>query len=121
MISSAVLSLTPYRALLVLFIGLNAGIIGMTFGTNLRAKQNPPAHAVAIPSYPDTASGRERIIADILRASKNGPAKYSAFVSSLSQPVPADWFRNIFGDDGDTMLRDYPDARSPRLQRPVHQ
>ena len=59
-------------------------------------------------------SGLERLVADILRASKNDPAKYSALVSSLSQPVPAEWFRNTFGDDGDMMSRDYPDA-PPRV------
>jgi TonB family protein len=86
----------------------------MTFGTNLPANQNPPANAAAIPAYPDTASGLERLIADILRASKNDPPKYSALVSSLSQPVPAEWFRNTFGDDGETMLKDYPDS-GPRV------
>lgn len=114
MISSAVLSPAAYRALFVFFIVLNAGTLGMTLDTNLRANQNPPANAAAIPSYPDTASGLERLAADILRASKNDPAKYSALVSSLSQPVPAEWFRNTFGDDGDMMSRDYPDA-PPRV------
>ncbi len=112
MISSAVLSPTPYRAGLVFIIGLTAGLIGMTFGTNLRANQNPPANAVGIPSYPDTASGLERLVADILRASKSDSGKYTALVSSLSQPVPAEWFQNTFGDEGHDMLKDYPDSGS---------
>lgn len=91
----------------------------MTSGANLWAKQNPPANAAAIPAYPDTAGGLEHLVADILRASKNDPAKYRALVSSLSQPVPAEWFRNTFGDDGDTMFNDYPDS-GPRVMSALH-
>ena len=75
--------------------------------------------AVTPPAYPDTAGGLEHLAADILRASKNDPATYSALVSSLSQPIPAEWFRNAFGDEGDTMFRDYPDS-SPRITSALH-
>jgi hypothetical protein len=105
----------PYWFLVILFTSFNAGM----FGANVPAKQNPPATVVALPAYPDTAGGLEHLVADILRDSKNDPAKYSALVSNLSQPVPAEWFRNTFGDDGDTMLRDYPDA-PPRVMSALH-
>ena len=32
----------------------------------------------------------------------------------MSKPVTAEWFRDTFGDDGDTMFKDYPGA-GPRL------
>ena len=65
--------------------------------------------AVMLPAYPGTAGGLEALVGDIFRASKkNDTATYNALISSLSQPVQAEWFRNTFGDDGDTMLKDYP-------------
>jgi TonB family protein len=94
-------------------------MIEMTSSGNLPSKQNSSAADVTPPAYPDTAGGLEHLAADILRASKNDPAKYSALVSSLSQTVPAEWFRNAFGDEGDTMFRDYPDS-SPRITSALH-
>jgi TonB family protein len=97
-----------------------AAMFRATSGASPRIKQNPvvtaPATAaVDLPAYPDTAGGLENLVGDIFRArKKNDAATYNALISSLSQTVPAEWFRNTFGDDGDTMLQEYLGA-SPRI------
>jgi len=105
---------------LVMFLSSSgAAMFGVTSGANLRIKQNPvvtaPATAAALPTYPDTAGGLENLVGEIFRASKkNDTATFNALISSLSQPVPAEWFGNTFGDDGETMLQQYPGA-GPRI------
>jgi TonB family protein len=104
-----------YCALVMFFISLSAGMFGEKFGPSLGGMQSPPAQTVAAAAYPDTASGLEKLIGDIFRAArKDDTATFDALTSTLSKPVTAEWFRDTFGDDGDTMFKDYPGA-GPRL------
>jgi TonB family protein len=115
-----VLSSIPSWALVLMFLStFGAAMFRATSGASTRLKQDPnvtaPATAVAQAAYPDTARGLENLVGEIFRASKkNDTATYNALISSLSQPVPAEWFRNTFGDDGETMLQQYPGA-GPRI------
>jgi TonB family protein len=91
--------------------GLGVGMLGLTFGTSPRAQQNSSATQAALPAYPETAAGLEKLVGDIFRAAKkNDTATYSALISSLVRPVPDEWFQDTFGDEGDLMLKEYPGA-----------
>jgi len=71
-----------------------------------------PAAAAALPSYPDNAGGLEKLVKDIFRAAKDGDAtQYGALVSSLAQPVPEEWYRETFGEDGGPMFQEYQQGR----------
>jgi hypothetical protein len=65
------------------------------------AQQSPSAAnaASAIPSYPDSPAGLEKLIKDMLKIQKDGDAKDLApYVQSLILPNPDAWFRATFGD-----------------------
>jgi TonB family protein len=104
-----------YWAFLLFFGGSSRTMFGPTFVASSAQAQGASAPTVAVPAYPDTASGLEKLAGDILRAGKNGDAAtFSALISSLSQPVTAEWFEGTFGDDGDTMFTEYPGS-GPRM------
>ncbi|MBZ5539076.1 MAG: energy transducer TonB [Acidobacteriia bacterium] len=76
------------------------------------AAASAPAATAALPSYPDNAGGLEKLVKDIFRAAKDGDAaQYGALVSSLAQPVPEEWYRETFGEDGGPMFQEYQQGR----------
>jgi TonB family protein len=108
------------RAIFLFVTGLGVGMFMLTFGTSAQAQQNSSANPAALPDYPETATGLEKLAEDIFRAAKkNDTATYSALISSLARPVPDEWFQDTFGDEGDLMLKEYPGA-GPRLAIELH-
>lgn len=108
------------RAIFLFVTGLGVGVFMLTFGTSAQAQQNSSPNPAALPDYPETATGLERLAEDIFRAAKkNDTATYSDLISSLARPVPDEWFQHTFGDEGDLMLKEYPGA-GPRLAIELH-
>jgi TonB family protein len=70
--------------------------------------QNSPQHAppapagptTAIPSYPDTPRGLEKLLGEMLKLTRaNDSQTLAAYVKSLALPNPDDWFKSVFGDE----------------------
>ncbi|MGH9709565.1 MAG: energy transducer TonB [Candidatus Acidiferrales bacterium] len=63
------------------------------------APQAAATSAPAIPSYPDSPRGLEKLIKEMLRLEKSGETKGLApYVQSLVLPNSDAWFRSTFGD-----------------------
>jgi TonB family protein len=64
------------------------------------AQQQPSARASAIPSYPDSPAGLEKLIKDMMKVQKARDAQDLApYVQSLILPDPSAWFTATFGDE----------------------
>jgi len=60
----------------------------------------PPAPAIAIPSYPDTARGLEKLLGEMMKLTKaNDNQTLAAYTKSLLLPDPDNWFKSAFGDE----------------------
>jgi TonB family protein len=60
----------------------------------------PAGPAIAIPSYPDTPRGLEKLLGEMMKLTKaNDKQTLAAYVKSLALPNPDDWFKSAFGDD----------------------
>ena len=80
------------------------------------APQQPHAAATAIPSYPDSPAGLERLIKDMLKMQKDGDSKnLSAYTQSLVLPNAAAWFTATFGDEMGRELADSYDRTQTEL------
>ena len=80
-----------------------------------QVRQISSSDPAAVPTYPDTNSGLQKLVEDTFRAAKkNDTATYGALISSLARQVPDDWFHDTFGDEGDAIFKEYPGA-GPRL------
>ncbi len=78
----------------------------------LPAQKAAPGVAAPASAYPDSPGGLEKLIKDIFRAVKEGNAvSYAALVSSLAQPAPETWYREVFGEDAGPMLQEYRELR----------
>jgi TonB family protein len=65
------------------------------------APSAPVAPAIAIPSYPDTSQGLEKLLGEMMKLTKvNDKQTLAAYVKSLTLPNPDDWFKSAFGDEG---------------------
>jgi hypothetical protein len=63
-------------------------------------KENPNRLAPPITSYPDTAEGLERMMADMVSLTRRGQVEELApYLQSLILPRPEDWFAERFGTD----------------------
>jgi TonB family protein len=103
------------KTLCLLLAGLGMGMLVKTFDTSAEVPQISSSNSAAVPAYPDTASGLQKLVEDTFRAAKkNDTATYGALISSLARQVPDDWFHDTFGDEGDSMFREYPGG-GPRL------
>jgi TonB family protein len=61
--------------------------------------QASPAPAVAIPTYPDSASGLESLMKEMMRLVKDGDHQtFDAYVKSLALQNASDWYKTVFGD-----------------------
>ena len=99
------------KAILQFVTGLGMGMFLLASDTCAQEQQNSSANTAALPAYPETAAGLEKLAGDIFRAAKkNDTATYSALISSMARPVADEWFQDTFGDDGDLMLKEYPKA-----------
>jgi TonB family protein len=59
----------------------------------------PAAPAVAVPSYPDTPRGLEKLLSDMMKLAKeHDDQTLAAYAKSLALPNPDDWFKSVFGD-----------------------
>ncbi|MFI5073004.1 MAG: energy transducer TonB [Terriglobales bacterium] len=70
--------------------------------------------ATAIPPYPDSQSGLQKLFKEMLKLEKNGDTKALApYVQSLILPNAAAWFRSAFGDTiGAVLAGDYERTRA---------
>jgi TonB family protein len=63
----------------------------------------PPAPAgptIAIPSYPDTPRGLEKLLGEMMKLAKaNDNQTLAAYVKSLALPDSDSWFKSVFGDE----------------------
>lgn len=68
-----------------------------------------PSVAPAIPSYPDSPGGLQKLFKEMLKLEKNGDTKVLApYVQSLILPNSDAWFRSAFGDViGASLAGDY--------------
>jgi hypothetical protein len=58
------------------------------------------APAIAIPSYPDTPRGLEKLLGEMMKLTKEHDIQtLAAYVKSLALPSPDGWFKSAFGDD----------------------
>lgn len=75
--------------------------------------QQPSALAATVPSYPDSPSGLEKLITDMLKMQKDGDTKnLAAYIQSLILPNPDAWFGAAFGDKlGTAMANEYDRIR----------
>jgi TonB family protein len=64
------------------------------------AQNSPqPAPATAIPSYPDTPRGLEKLLGEMIKLRKaNDYQTLEAYTKSLALPDPDGWFKSVFGD-----------------------
>jgi TonB family protein len=70
-------------------------------GPATRNQSATPATASvpAIPSYPNTARGLEKLMKDMLKLSKNGDKQaLVTYARSLVLPDAENWFKSVFGD-----------------------
>jgi TonB family protein len=62
----------------------------------------PPAPAgptIAIPSYPDTPRGLEKLLGEMMKLAKASDNQtLTVYVRSLALPDPDGWFKSVFGD-----------------------
>jgi TonB family protein len=59
----------------------------------------PAAPAIAIPSYPDTPRGLEKLLGEMMKlAQANDNQTLAAYTKSLLLPDPDSWFKAAFGD-----------------------
>jgi TonB family protein len=59
----------------------------------------PPAPTIAIPAYPDTQRGLEKLLGDMMKLAKaNDNQTLAAYTKSLALPDPDGWFKSVFGD-----------------------
>ena len=64
------------------------------------APPTPAAPVSAIPSYPDTSRGLEKLLGEMMKLAKaNDNQTLAAYVKSLALPNPDDWFKSVFGDE----------------------
>ncbi|HEV1995406.1 MAG TPA: energy transducer TonB [Candidatus Acidoferrum sp.] len=94
------------------------------------AAQQPPAPSASAAvspataptaAYSESSSGLEKLMKDILRATKDGDTvKSRALLSSLALPDPEAWFRGVFGSDAPPMLREHPQS-PPVMERALIQ
>lgn len=77
------------------------------------APQQATTAAVAIPSYPDSPAGLEKLINDMMKMQKDSDAKNLAtYIQSLILPNPNAWFSATFGDQaGKEMAAAYDRTR----------
>src|SRR5271170_1048906 len=60
----------------------------------------PVGPAIAIPSYPDTARGLEKLLGEMMKLAKaNDYQTLAGYTKSLALPNPDDWFKSAFGDE----------------------
>jgi len=60
----------------------------------------PVGPAIAIPSYPDTARGLEKLLGEMMKLAKaNDYQTLAGYTKSLALPNPDDWFKSVFGDE----------------------
>lgn len=60
----------------------------------------PAGQAIAIPPYPDTPRGLEKLLGEMMKLAKaNDYQTLTAFTKSLALPNPDDWFKSVFGDE----------------------
>ena len=91
------------------------GMLVKTLDMSAQVPQISSSDPAAVPTYPDTNSGLQKLVEDTFRAAKkNDTATYGALISSLARQVPDDWFHDTFGDEGDAIFKEYPGA-GPRL------
>jgi TonB family protein len=58
------------------------------------------AQSLTIASYPDSTSGLEHLVKDIMKAQReNQPGAAEALLKSLILPEPRDWYDRVFGGD----------------------
>jgi hypothetical protein len=56
--------------------------------------------ASAIPSYPDTAKGLEKLMKDMIKLQKEGNlAAFAPYAKSLVLPGAVNWYKSVFGGD----------------------
>jgi TonB family protein len=70
------------------------------FGQNpSTASPAPGVPTIAIPPYPDTARGLEKLLSEMMKLKKEGDDQtLAAYAESLMLPNPDGWFRSVFGD-----------------------
>jgi len=84
-----------------------------SFAQQLPAQTTPAVQqtqtAAAIPSYPNTAAGLEKLMKDMLKLEKRGDtAALAPYLQSLVLPNPDAWFKSVFGGDlGSRLLSSY--------------
>lgn len=109
----------PARAAFALFLVFPAASY-----TALSAQNNAspaPAPAARPPAYPDSAGGLDKMARDIFRAIKDGDTgAYGSLISSLAQPVPEDWYDDVFGPASDTLFANYSQYR-PGLEHDLNE
>lgn len=91
----------------VLIVAATLAAVGFAQqGANAPAAQSqgsvpvsPSAAAPAIPSYPNTAVGLEKLMKDMMKLAKNGDKHALAnYARSLVLPGAESWFQSVFGD-----------------------
>lgn len=87
-------------AFLICSVPAAAQTVASSRATQPPASQQSTIAAAAIPSYPDSPAGLEKLIKDMLKIQKEEDAKdLSAYTQSLILPDPAKWFTATFGDE----------------------
>src|SRR5260370_9400539 len=93
------------RVIFMFVTGLGMAMFVLVSDTRAQAQQNSSVNPATPPTYPETATGLEKLAEDIFRAAKkNDTAIYSGLISILARPVSDEWFQETFGDEFDLML-----------------
>lgn len=104
------ISILALSMLFVLCVALAASAQQLPPHPTAAAQQTPaPSVAPAIPSYPDSSAGLEKLMKDMLKLEKRGDTSSLApYLQSLVLPDPDGWFKTVFGGDlGSGLLSSY--------------
>jgi hypothetical protein len=81
------------------FLGLLAALVFLG-GVSSNPQQSVPTAVQAIPTYPNSASGLEAMMNDMLALAKRGDTTALVpYFQSLVLPHAEDWFKSEFGDE----------------------
>jgi TonB family protein len=81
----------------------------------------PPASqaaAPAIPSYPNSTKGLEKLMKDMMKLAEAGESsKLVLYTRSLAIPDPQAWYKSVFGDETDLLLANASEPARSSVER----
>ncbi len=102
-----------YRTLVSVVFAIFA-IAGTLSAQQPSAAAPPPsqAPAPAVPSYPNSAKGMEKLIKDMMKlVESNDTAMFAAYTDALAIPDARAWFRSVFGEEVGAQLESASELR----------